>query len=454
MKKQKAKKAENGAGTLFKKLNGRRYKSGARIHAPFYLTTTATVEGKRKTHTQRLLTEGGELVYDRKEAEAIRERLTRPNRAESELAKTKEIETLLRDKTADLEQAQFDAVNRLRLVDAWEVYVDSPTRKQCSETTLKNCYAPVWRRFMGWLSDRHSEIKYLNQISDEQATEYVRGLKGEVSGKSYNNHVTFLKAFFRVMNKPGKLAGVNPFIEIENIDKGTKSRREFTIEELRAMITAAADESQEYYLLFLVGTFSGLRLYDCATLLWQEVDLDRRLIIRVPHKTAKSGKAVKIGMPAFLVNELRPHKRLNGFVCPGIAEHYTTGKHSKVSRTIKRIFRRAGIVKQFDKGTDGRARAAADVGFHSLRHTFVSLQAEAGTSLAAVQALVGHANPAMTRHYHHTTNEAALQAADSFPLRLGDAVQDEQREPLPAWAVRLVREATDLEALKAELLRV
>ena len=35
-------------------------------------------------------------------------------------------------------------------------------------------------------------------------------------------------------------------------------------------------------------------------------------------------------------------------------------------------------------------RAVVEVGFHSLRHTFVSLQAESGTPQTVVQAIVGH----------------------------------------------------------------
>ncbi len=56
-----------------------------------------------------------------------------------------------------------------------------------------------------------------------------------------------------------------------------------------------------------------------------------------------------------------------------------------------------------------------DVSFHSLRHTFVSLAANAGVPLAIVQAIVGHSNPAMTRHYFHESTDALKNAVATLP---------------------------------------
>ncbi|MFO7870706.1 MAG: tyrosine-type recombinase/integrase [Kiritimatiellia bacterium] len=58
-------------------------------------------------------------------------------------------------------------------------------------------------------------------------------------------------------------------------------------------------------------------------------------------------------------------------------------------------------------------------GFHSLRHTFVSLCRESNAPLAVVEAIVGHANPAMTRHYTHVGDLAASQAVAALPAFIG-----------------------------------
>ena len=57
--------------------------------------------------------------------------------------------------------------------------------------------------------------------------------------------------------------------------------------------------------------------------------------------------------------------------------------------------------------------------FHS--HTFVSLCCEANVPLAVVEAIVGHANPAMTRHYTHIGEAAASAAVAALPDITGAA---------------------------------
>jgi hypothetical protein len=63
-------------------------------------------------------------------------------------------------------------------------------------------------------------------------------------------------------------------------------------------------------------------------------------------------------------------------------------------------------------------RAVVEVGFHSLRHTYVSIQAEAGTPLALIGKNVGHSNPAMTDHYTHVSEHQAVKMANVFPSLL------------------------------------
>jgi hypothetical protein len=71
-------------------------------------------------------------------------------------------------------------------------------------------------------------------------------------------------------------------------------------------------------------------------------------------------------------------------------------------------------------GTNGK-RAVVEVGFHSLRHTFVSLCRESNAPLAVVESIVGHSNPAMTRHYTHVGELAAGRAVAALPAVIGDA---------------------------------
>jgi integrase len=55
------------------------------------------------------------------------------------------------------------------------------------------------------------------------------------------------------------------------------------------------------------------------------------------------------------------------------------------------------------------------VGFHSLRHSFVSLCAKAGAPQHVVQRLVGHGSPAMTEHYTHLDDRQKQAAVQALP---------------------------------------
>ena len=195
------------------------------------------------------------------------------------------------------------------------------------------------------------------------------------------------------------------------------SRRELTVEELKRVCLSAQGEMR---LLFALGLYTGLRLGDCATLKWGEVDLVRGVIRRIPNKTARRNPTpVLVPIHAVLrsmLEETAKAKR-SGFVLPGMAEQYTACP-TDMAHEIQAHFK-ANAITTAGESSDNRARTAVVVGFHSLRHTFVSLCREANAPLAVVEAIVGHSNPAMTRHYTHVSQEAATMAVAALPQLTG-----------------------------------
>ena len=66
-------------------------------------------------------------------------------------------------------------------------------------------------------------------------------------------------------------------------------------------------------------------------------------------------------------------------------------------------------------------RAVVLAGFHSLRHSFVSLHAAAGTPQTVMMKLAGHSNPMMSEHYTHISEDTARETAAALPPIMGDA---------------------------------
>ena len=119
---------------------------------------------------------------------------------------------------------------------------------------------------------------------------------------------------------------------------------------------------------------------------------------------------------------------LKEYVLPEIAGAYCT-RIDVVTGLVQKHFESCGIrTHKPGTGPGTGKRAVVEVGFHSLRHTFVSLCRESNAPLAVVESIVGHSNPAMTRHYTHTSEEAAISAVGLLP----DITGAKKKSLLPA----------------------
>jgi integrase len=342
----------------------------------------------------------------------------------------------------------------LDINQAWQSYLDATNRPDSGPRTLKG-YSSQWSFFVEWIGREHPTIQRLASVDFKIAQEYARYLLSEIkitrhrrrrkkewdeekivkhsfTTNTYNKHIRTLELVFRVLAEPAGISH-NPWAGISRKTENKVSRRELTVEELNTICNKATGELQA---LLVLGIYTGLRLGDCCTLRWSEVDLVRRIILRVPNKTARR-KGMPVHIPihptllAFLTQ--MPAGKRNGFVLPEFAEKYRNND-SDVAKEIRRFLIACGIqVHREDTGKGTRKRAVVEVGFHSLRHSFVSLCRQSNAPLAVVEAIVGHSNPAMTRHYTHVGELAAGQAVAALPILLetnvAETVSNQEPEP-------------------------
>jgi integrase len=419
----------------------------------------------------------GNALTTKGEAEAARKRIVAPLLADDKAEAERQILARLQSAEMEANQARDAAHDALLLSKAWDVYRASTHRPDSGPRTFKD-YQSYWLRFVRWAEGKKG-LGDVESITKQTAKEYAQELlAGGCSANTYNKHTAFLRLFFSIMVEDDH-AKENPFRGIRARKLKTHSRRELTIEELRTILDRA---DGELALLLGIGTFTGLRLGDCASLQWGEVDLDRHTIRRVPNKSkgrTDNPEPVLVGIPSPLHERLAvtPPKHRCGPVCPKTAALYEIpNRRSKVTREIQAHFLDCGIdvhapgtgdrIARNPVGTPERdasgkvktvrqaSRAVVEVGFHSLRHTYVSLHAERGTPQAVIQALVGHGNPAMTRHYTHIGEAAAVAAANALPAITGDTVAMKGREPIPDWAMELIRALTvkNVLGIKSDLL--
>jgi integrase len=376
-----------------------------------------TVEGK--VFSKALRDEQGESITTKREADEARRKLMAPFAVASEAEALESIVGKLEGRKAELARLEDQQNPPLPLAQAWSEFLASPRRPDTGPATLV-IYEYQFTKFADWMKEKHPEVVAMRDVSREIAEEYVGVLnRNKPSPNTYNKHLNVLTMVYRVLEEKAKLLG-NPWERIQRRRLTPHSRRELTIEELKKVCQGATGE---FRLLFALGIYTGLREGDCATLRWGEVDLARGVIRRVPNKTARRNpKPVIVPIHPVLrsmLAETAPEQR-GDYVLPKAADAYLNHRHELV-RKIQEHYSKCGIkVHKPGTGTDEN-RAIVEVGFHSLRHTFVSLCRESNAPLAVVESIVGHSNPAMTRHYTHVGELAAGQAVAALPSVMGES---------------------------------
>ena len=356
--------------------------------------------------------------------------------------KGREAEAVLESVKESLQRA---ARRNLRISDAFAVYENNKLRKAVAESTMR-VYRLRFGVFAKWAAGK---VENVDDVTPELARRFMSHIAETASPKTFNDFLAVLALTWKTFVAEGYAAG-NPWAwdkatrrGIERKEKDTHTKSELTFEQLDALFHATAGEMRT---LFFIGIYTGLRLKDCALMKWDAVDLKGGFIRLTPAKTKRHGVAVSIPILPPLAEALRAARDADaatagGYVLPELAELYQQSGGKYLSNRLKTVFKHAGI--EVASSMDGRSRKVTDFGFHSLRHTFVSMAARAGIRQEVVRAIVGHTNAAMTMHYTHT-NEADLRAAmAAFPAIAETATERPAERAEAVEVAEIPAEATD-----------
>ncbi len=372
-----------------------------------------------KIFSKALRDDSGDPITNQRDAEEAQTKIMATFLVADEATALESIAAKLEGKRAELGRLVDEQNPPLPVAKAWLEYLEAANRPDSGESTLHQ-YGFQFSAFADWMKEKHGDAATLRTVTKEIAEEYAAHLQhGRLSASTYNKHLNLLTLVFRVLKHKAKLTS-NPWEEIQRKRIIPQSRRELTIDELKKVCLAATGELRT---LLAVGLYSGLRLGDCATLRWGEVDLARGIIRRIPNKTARRNpKPVMVPIHHALLDmlSLTPANERGDFVLPEMAALYNR-RTDLVTDMVQQHFKNCGLqAHKPGTGKDGK-RAVVEVGFHSLRHTFVSLCRESNAPLSVVESIVGHSSPAMTRHYTHVGELAAGRAVALLPSVIGDA---------------------------------
>lgn len=224
------------------------------------------------------------------------------------------------------------------------------------------------------------------------------------------------RQIWNMARRSGFVTGDSPTRNVKVAKFDNRRQRFLSHNEVDALLKHLKVNSKQVYQMSLLAIHTGLRASEIFHLTWGCIDTERSIITILD---AKSGK----GRTAFMTEPVKVMfldmvKGKNGdLVFPnklGLA--YTEIPHS---------FRDAVKDLKFnDDVSDTRQRVC----FHSLRHTFGSWHAEAGTDLYVIKELMGHGSITLTERYSHLSQGTLQSATRNLEQSIVRARKDKARK--------------------------
>ncbi len=217
---------------------------------------------------------------------------------------------------------------------------------------------------------------------------------------------------------------------VEELKNEEEIPKYFEKEELILFLNKIKENSDfQYYIIFLILAYTGMRIGELCALKWKDIDLINKEIkiyktyynptnntikyTLLPPKTKTAKRNISIN--DLLIKELKKHKsKQNKLKLKLDSWHKEDFVFAKVlnypgyPETPKQIeLKMAQILKQTDIGTTLTP--------HGLRHTHASLLAQAGVGLQEIMDRLGHQDDSITKNiYLHITKDMKKEASQKF----------------------------------------
>jgi integrase len=264
--------------------------------------------------------------------------------------------------------------------DAVDYYLDNLERIRRCKTTVAELVSELLEakrkdgRSKVYLADLRNRLKIFTRdfgtqpvaaVTSSAISEWLRNLSG--SPKTRANFRQNVSVLFGYATDEGMI-DKNPVLRVKKPKLLDRPPEIFSVDELNALLNAAAKVAPDVLPMLAIGAFAGLRESEIKRLHWSEVDL-RRGFVEVKAEKAKTAKRRIVRIQPNLAQWLVPYGSMSGPVVPGNSR------------------------KKLDA-----VRKAAELEYWSrngLRHSFASYRLAATNDAPGVAAELGHTSPQM-----------------------------------------------------------
>jgi integrase len=246
------------------------------------------------------------------------------------------------------------------------------------------------------------------------------GKKSELKkGKAGSTVKLAIKTLRAALNRARRLSRIltNPADGVDVDETDSVGKEPFTAEQVRAL-WAVADETWKGMICF--GFYLGPRIGDAARMRRKHVNLDAGTI-SYRQKKSKRGAPAKpvttVLMPElldYLRSRWQTFSKPDDFIFPTLAKQRVGGK-TGLSAQFMNLIKAAGIPNEpIRVNVTGKGRKFYPLGFHSFRHTTISILENMDVHKEIRMLHVGHTSNAHER-YSHRKVDSIRRALKDYP---------------------------------------
>lgn len=246
----------------------------------------------------------------------------------------------------------------------------------------------------------HLDSTPLKDITPFMLEQIKKELQGKSLAPATVKHILVLvrQAFNKAITW-GRFEGKNPISGIKMPQCKNAKLRAITPEEEGILMPVLKGKSLSVYGMAMTSLYSGLRFSEVANLRWQDIDFDHN---RILVREGKGGKTRVVPLCQTLTDVLLEYRQYKGNSSPLVFPDNKGNVPKKISATFPRTVKKLNLNEDIDK------RFTLD--FHSLRHSYATRLASAGTPLHVLRDLLGHADFQMVSRYSHLIPSQAAEA--------------------------------------------
>jgi integrase len=243
----------------------------------------------------------------------------------------------------------------------------------------------------------------LSDVTPALITEYRGKLLAEPSKRggikrtdaTANRYCAVLSHCFTVAFKEWEWMQENPMLKIKKL-KEPRGRVRFLSDEEREKLLQACKESQSQFLYILVvlAISTGARKMELCSLKWNDVDLNRGMIILHDTKNGERRSLPLVG------------------ICKDLMKQHYNNRNTN----IELVFPAKNLRDPIDIRTPFKTALSRveikDFRWHDLRHSCASYLAMNGATLAEIAGVLGHKTLSMVKRYSHISEAHTMQVVE------------------------------------------